>query len=47
LAAKRKPILPKFADDEVEELRRQAWEGLRARLAVIPHGGAARNTRRA
>ncbi|MGO4851408.1 DNA polymerase III subunit alpha [Phaeovulum sp. W22_SRMD_FR3] len=34
---KRKPILPKFADDEVEELRRQAWEGLRARLAVIPH----------
>ncbi|WP_323022190.1 DNA polymerase III subunit alpha [Pararhodobacter sp.] len=36
-AYKRKPILPKFADDEVEELRRQAWEGLRARLAVIPH----------
>ncbi|PTV95516.1 DNA polymerase III alpha subunit [Rhodobacter aestuarii] len=34
---KRKPILPKFADDEVEELRRQAWEGLRARLDVIPH----------
>ena len=34
---KRKPILPKFADDEVEELRRQAWAGLKARLAVIPH----------
>jgi len=34
---KRKPILPKFADDEVEELRRQAREGLKARLAVIPH----------
>jgi DNA polymerase-3 subunit alpha len=37
MASKRKPILPRFADDEVEELRRQAWEGLRARLAVIPH----------
>ncbi|MFO1175741.1 MAG: DNA polymerase III subunit alpha [Paracoccaceae bacterium] len=36
-AKKRNPILPRFADDEVEELRRQAWEGLRARLAVIPH----------
>ncbi|MCB6179856.1 DNA polymerase III subunit alpha [Rhodobacter sp. Har01] len=35
-AEKRKPILPRFADDEVEELRRQAWAGLRARLAVIP-----------
>ena len=34
---KRKPILPRFADDEVEELRRQAREGLDARLAVIPH----------
>jgi DNA polymerase-3 subunit alpha len=34
---KRKPILPKFAEDEVEELRRQAREGLDARLAVIPH----------
>ncbi|MEZ5777905.1 MAG: DNA polymerase III subunit alpha [Paracoccaceae bacterium] len=32
---KRAPILPKFADDEVEELRRQATEGLKARLAVI------------
>ncbi|MCV2879697.1 DNA polymerase III subunit alpha [Sedimentimonas flavescens] len=36
-AYKRKPILPRFADDEVEELRRQAWDGLRARLEVIPH----------
>ena len=34
---KRAPILPRFADDEVEELRRQAKEGLAARLAVIPH----------
>ena len=36
-AEKRKPILPKFADDEVQELRRQANAGLQARLAVIPH----------
>ncbi|MBQ2260696.1 MAG: DNA polymerase III subunit alpha [Loktanella sp.] len=36
-AYKRAPILPKFADDEVAELRRQAQEGLKARLAVIPH----------
>ena len=36
-ACKRKPILPKFADDEVQELRRQANEGLQARLRVIPH----------
>ncbi|MDG1281307.1 MAG: DNA polymerase III subunit alpha [Pseudorhodobacter sp.] len=35
--AKHPPILPKFADDEVQELRRQAHEGLDARLAVIPH----------
>ena len=35
-AYKRAPILPKFADDEVVELRRQANEGLQARLAVIP-----------
>src|SRR6056297_747957 len=34
---KRDPILPKFADDEVDELRRQAKAGLQARLAVIPH----------
>jgi len=34
---KRDPILPKFADDEVVELRRQANEGLQNRLAVIPH----------
>ncbi|MRX50863.1 DNA polymerase III subunit alpha [Paracoccus sp. S-4012] len=31
-----KPILPRFAEDEVEELRRQAREGLEARLAVVP-----------
>ena len=31
------PILPKFADDEIEELRRQSRDGLVARLAVIPH----------
>ncbi len=37
MARKRDPILPKFADDEVEELRRQARAGLKARLAVIPH----------
>ncbi|MDR9395697.1 MAG: DNA polymerase III subunit alpha, partial [Roseovarius sp.] len=36
-AYKRDPILPRFADDEVDELRRQAKEGLAARLAVIPH----------
>lgn len=33
----RDPILPKFADDEVEALRELAHEGLKARLAVIPH----------
>ncbi|WP_432449422.1 DNA polymerase III subunit alpha [Aliiroseovarius marinus] len=37
MAYRRDPILPKFADDEVVELRRQANEGLQARLAVIPH----------
>jgi DNA polymerase-3 subunit alpha len=31
------PILPRFADDEVDELRRQSREGLAARLGVIPH----------
>ncbi|OSP56038.1 DNA polymerase III subunit alpha [Pseudoruegeria sp. SK021] len=31
------PILPRFADDEVDELRRQARAGLAARLEVIPH----------
>jgi DNA polymerase-3 subunit alpha len=35
-ARKRDPILPRFAEDEVEELRRQAKAGLKARLAVIP-----------
>jgi DNA polymerase-3 subunit alpha len=34
-AERHNPILPRFADDEVEELRRQAKEGLEARLAVI------------
>jgi len=34
------PILPKFADDEVAELRRMANEGLQARLAVIPHAAS-------
>ncbi|MEL6103876.1 MAG: PHP domain-containing protein, partial [Pseudomonadota bacterium] len=37
MAYRRDPILPRFAEDEVEELRRQAQDGLRARLAVIPH----------
>jgi DNA polymerase III subunit alpha len=37
---KRKPILPRFAEDEVEELRRQARDGLAARLAVIPHAAS-------
>jgi DNA polymerase-3 subunit alpha len=37
---KRDPILPKFADDEVQELRRQAKAGLEARLAVIPHSAS-------
>ncbi len=36
-AYRRDPILPRFADDEVEELRRQAKEGLVERLRVIPH----------
>ncbi|KNG94924.1 DNA polymerase III subunit alpha [Pseudaestuariivita atlantica] len=36
-AYRRDPILPKFADDEVDELRRQAEQGLKDRLAVIPH----------
>ena len=34
---KRDPILPKFADNEVDELRRKSNEGLRQRLAVIQH----------
>ncbi len=36
-ALKHDPILPRFAEDEVQELRRQASDGLAARLAVIPH----------
>ncbi|WP_150122038.1 PHP domain-containing protein, partial [Sulfitobacter sp. HI0129] len=37
MAYRRAPILPKFADDEIEELKRQAHAGLKERLAVIPH----------
>lgn len=37
---RRDPILPNFADDEVQELRRQANEGLQRRLEVIPHAGS-------
>jgi DNA polymerase-3 subunit alpha len=37
MAYRRDPILPKFADDEVAELRRMANDGLQKRLAVIPH----------
>ncbi|HMO72347.1 MAG TPA: DNA polymerase III subunit alpha, partial [Paracoccaceae bacterium] len=39
-ADKRKPILPRFAEDEVEELHAQARAGLAARLAVVPHAAA-------
>ncbi|MEM1076631.1 MAG: DNA polymerase III subunit alpha [Pseudomonadota bacterium] len=39
-AYSRDPILPRFADDEVEELRRQSEAGLDARLAVIPHAAS-------
>ena len=37
MAERRDPILPKFANDEVTELRRNANEGLQKRLAVISH----------
>ncbi|WP_299848354.1 DNA polymerase III subunit alpha [uncultured Roseovarius sp.] len=37
---RRDPILPKFADDEVDELRRQAEVGLKERLRVIPHAAS-------
>ncbi|WP_092063203.1 DNA polymerase III subunit alpha [Poseidonocella pacifica] len=40
MAYRRDPILPRFADDEVEELRRQAKQGLKDRLAVIPHAAS-------
>ena len=33
----REPILPKYADNEVEELRAQATDGLKKRLEKIPH----------
>ena len=39
-AYRRDPILPKFADDEVDELRRQAKAGLVERLKVIPHAAS-------
>ena len=34
-ARRRQPILPKFADNEAQEMRRQAEDGLKRRLAVI------------
>ncbi|MEM6759037.1 MAG: DNA polymerase III subunit alpha [Pseudomonadota bacterium] len=37
MAYRRDPILPRFADDEIEELRSQANQGLRERLKVIAH----------
>ncbi|PRY23807.1 DNA polymerase III alpha subunit [Aliiruegeria haliotis] len=40
VSERRDPILPTFAEDEVEELRRQAHEGLEKRLAVIPHAAS-------
>ncbi|MEL6452569.1 MAG: DNA polymerase III subunit alpha [Pseudomonadota bacterium] len=40
MAYRRDPILPKFADDEVEELRKQAHAGLVERLKVIPHAAS-------
>ncbi len=43
MASTRAPILPKFADDEVEELRRQAQEGLKARLSVIEPAASVRD----
>jgi len=40
MAYRRDPILPKFADNEIEELRQQSLRGLEQRLAVIPHAGS-------
>ncbi|MDP3862978.1 MAG: DNA polymerase III subunit alpha [Phaeovulum sp.] len=37
---RREPILPRFADDEVETLRREARAGLAARLAEVQHAAA-------
>ncbi|MEM6590147.1 MAG: DNA polymerase III subunit alpha [Pseudomonadota bacterium] len=39
-AYRRDPILPRFAEDEVQELRRQAKEGLKDRLDVISHAAS-------
>jgi DNA polymerase III subunit alpha len=36
-ARKHSPILPRFAEDEGEELKRQSREGLAARLRIVPH----------
>jgi DNA polymerase-3 subunit alpha len=40
MAYRRDPILPRFADNEIEELRRQANLGLQERLKVIPHAAS-------
>ena len=40
MAYRRDPILPRFADNEIEELRRQANAGLQERLRVIPHAAS-------
>ncbi|MEM1273032.1 MAG: DNA polymerase III subunit alpha [Pseudomonadota bacterium] len=37
------PILPKFAENEVAELRKQARDGLAARLDVIPHAASVKD----
>ena len=46
MAPSRDPILPRFADDEVEELRRQAIQGLNHRLEVIPHAAPVEDYRK-
>jgi DNA polymerase III subunit alpha len=46
-AKKHDPILPRFAEDEVQELRRQANEGLQARLKSSPMPPRSRSTRSA
>jgi len=39
----RDPLLPKFADNEIDALRRDARAGLKARLKVIPHAAAVKD----
>ncbi|MDG2298819.1 MAG: DNA polymerase III subunit alpha [Planktomarina sp.] len=39
-AFKRDPILPKFADNEVAELRKKSNAGLKKRLSVVQHAGS-------